>query len=297
MNLTWKASESASALHAVHAQARGLTLLPPGLTEVLEPLVSEPPTAARGDLAGLTAGLLQYAAAGFENRELAQQTLDKQWGRGNVGDADVSALAAWVSSVEQAFFAWHRWQTDRQLVDEIATRTAPLRDHWDARGPGMMRQIGRLTEPWLVAERADVVMVLPVVGGGGSAHLPTNIVTIESLLANTDPQLPEVVRLAWLAAQLQFDLPAVAEQLSPGGAPRIAELAMLPPALSAAESVELAEYTPASLSHALGLWRVASTPAEADQLAGVLTQWWGSYLASDITWPAAAAALEAMLAR
>lgn len=297
MNLTWKTSQSANALHAVHALARGLQLVPPGLAEALAPLVSEPPPAARGDLRELTANLLQYAAAGFEpDHELAEQTLAQQWGRDSVSASEISPLAAWIGKAQQAYLEWHRSQTDRQLADEIATRTVPLRDHWDARGPGMMRQIGRLTEPWIVAERAEIVTVLPVVGGDGMAHLPVNIVTVEALLANVEPQLPEVVRLGWLASQLEFDLPAIAEQLSPGGAGQMAELAMLPATLAAAESVELAECSPESLCRALSVWRVASTAEEAEALAEVLARWWETYQTSDITWPAAVAALETLLA-
>lgn len=270
-------------------------MVPPGLAEALGPLVAGPPSAAQKDLPGLTAGLLQYAAGCEQNRQLAEQALAKHGGRDKLDEADVSELADWVSRVEQAYFQWHRGQTGRQLADEIATRTVPMRDHWDARGPGMIRQIERLTEPWLVAERVEVVMVLPVVGGDGMAHLPANVVTIEALLANVDPQLPEVVRLAWLASQLQFDLPAIAEQIPPGRLPHIAALAMLPATLAAAEAVELAEYSTESLSSALQLWRVASTAAEVQPLAETLTQWWDSYQSSDMALAAAVASLEATL--
>lgn len=296
MQLTWKASESASALHAARALSIGFTLVPPGMTEVLGPLVAEPPVAARGDLPVLLTGLLEHTAAGFEqNRELAERTLARRWGASGVREADVSGLAAWVSSVERAYYDWHRGQSQTPLVDEIVIRTGPIKDQWQMRGPGLMVELARLTEPWLVAPQAEVVMVLPAVGGEGLAHLARNLVTFEAVLTNADDTLPEVSRLAWLLAQLQFDLPMVTEAVEAGATARLAQLAMLPPVLAAGEAVEVIRYSPELLAHALALWHVASSEAEALSLADRLAIWWETYQHTDITWPAAVAALEAMV--
>lgn len=296
MQITWKASESASALHATHAMAAGYTLAAPGAGEALAPLVESPPAAAHGDLARLTAMLLEQAAAGVEqNHVLAKTALTKLRGRAGVHEAEVSSLAAWISSVERAYYDWHRSRSGRQLVDEIVTRTAPVRDQWEARGPGMLRAIERLAQWDLLAERAEVVMVLPVLGGHGMAHLPTNQVTFEAVLTNADPQLPEIVRLAWLLGQLQFDLPAIADHVEAGRLPHLARVAMLPPALAAAEQVELAEFNEASLAHAAMLWRVASSDADARRIAQIAWQWWTIYEAGQFDWPVGVKALEQML--
>jgi hypothetical protein len=296
MQLTWKASESASALHAAHALSRGFALVPPGLTEAVGPFISEPPIAARGDLPPLLAGLVEHAAAGIEhNRELAERTLARRWGAGGVREVELSGLAAWVSSLERQYYDWHRERSKTSLVDEIVTRTAPIRDQWYTRGPGLIVELARLTEPWLVAPEAHMVMVLPAIGGDGSAHLARNLVTFEAVLTNADDRLPEVSRLVWLVAQLQFDLPVIAEAVKPGNVARIAQLAMLPPVLAAGDAVEVTQYSPELLAQALVMWRVASSDAEANSLAEQLANWWETYLDTDITWPAAVAALEAML--
>lgn len=296
MQLTWKASESASAMHAALAAARDGLLAPPGLDLALAPLLGDPPTAAQGETPRLLAMLLQLAAQGVEeNVQLAEQAITKLWGRQAARPGDVSVLAAWISSLERAYFDWHRAQGDRQLVDEIVTRTAPVRDQWDARGPGLLREFGRLSDHSLIADEAAVVMVLPVVGGDGMAHLAGNLITFEAVLTNGDSQLPEVLRLAWLLAQLQFDLPAIAEHVPPGRLHEVAPLAVLPALLEAAGAVELVEVSPMLLSHAIAAWRIAN-PQQAASLAGTVQKWWSTYLAKPVAWPVAAAALAAMLA-
>ena len=52
-----------------------------------------------------------------------------------------------------------------------------------------------------------MILVQPVLGGAGAAHWLYNSVHIEAVLANPVAELPEVVRLGWLLAQLNFDLP------------------------------------------------------------------------------------------
>jgi hypothetical protein len=292
MHLTWKASESASALHAVHAMREGWPLATPGVGEALAHLVDVP---VRANADRMTAVLLEQAAAGIEqNHQLAERALVKQYGGGS--DTELSTLAAWVSAVERAYYDWYRGRSNAQLVDEIVTRTEPLRSLWDARGPGMLHEMGRLTEPSLLSDRAEVVMVLPVLGGHGTAHLPVNLVTLEAVLTNADESLPEIVRLAWLLGQLQFDLPMVSERLVSRRIAHLAQVAMLPPALAAAADVELAEFSEAQLAHAAVAWRVASTPDDALRIARASWQWWATYQNGRVAWPVAVAALEQMLA-
>lgn len=291
MQLTWKASESASALHAARVAAEGWPLAPPGLTTALAPALDQLPAAMPAELPQLLAVLLEQAAAGIEqNHALAERTLMRLAGRGAATDAAVSQLAAWVSEIERQYYEWHRGRGKQQLVDEIVTRTPPLRDAWEARGPGMLRHVARITEEWVVAPAGTVVMVLPAVGGYGTAHLPVNVVTLEAVLANPHERLPEVVRLAWLLAQLQMDLPAVAEQVPADQLSRIAALALLPAVLEAAAVVELAHYSTGDLQHALTAWRIAST-AGASRLAGILDDWWRVYQSGSTRWPVAVAAL------
>ena len=68
---------------------------------------------------------------------------------------------------------------------------------------------------------------------------------IEAVLANPRFELPEVVRLGWLLAMLNFDLARYRDPLS--DAERVLPLAMIPPVLAAAAEVELTRFDPATL--------------------------------------------------
>jgi hypothetical protein len=326
--LRWLASHSASCLHLADGLRRQQRLVDPALFEAVAVPADE---LIRGiDAAGLPQGLWEHLVAlstGIENnRQLAETALIKTVGRSNVSEVSVTRLAGWIADLESAMQI-----AQPRLVDELALRGGPLREQWEARGPGMLYHVGRLTEPLLMVPNADVVLVYPAYGGGGRAHLLYNSVRIEAVLTNPIPELPEVVRLAWLLAQLNIDLPAFSENLRPQRRNKIAQLAMLPVTLRAAEEVELARCDPAAIQLALKAWDVpasrvpierqnetspqpesdwglgeatASTPnsssadAARDQsdLANVLLEWWQTYVESRPRWAIALLALDRMLA-
>src|SRR5439155_20152019 len=103
-------------------------------------------------------------------------------------------------------------------------------------------------------------LVNPALGGGGEAHLAYNSLRIEAVLANPNAELPEVVRLAWLIAQLQLDLPKYSDTIHADRLPQIARYAMLPPTLLAAEAVELMRFTPELIGQAISVWRLPGPP-------------------------------------
>jgi len=300
MRIDFKAGESASAWHAAQVIQSGCPVAAPGLAEALRPQLAVRPVVGPDEYAALLAMLAQLSAVGYERDEqLAQIALDKLRGHGGANLSAVSGLTAWIADVEQAYLGWHADKncapSTAKLLSEIQTRSQPLRQLWDARGPGLMRTLGRLTDPTVIAPGAEVVMVLPAVGGHGIAHMLTNRVTFEAVLTNADESLPEVVRLAWLLGQLQFDLPAIADLVLPNRLAYVASLAMVPPTLAAAEEVELVHNAIDSIAHALVVWRVASSHGEAQQLAALLGKWWQACITSDTAWPTAVAVLEQML--
>jgi hypothetical protein len=149
-----------------------------------------------------------------------------------------------------------------------------------------------MTDERLIAESATVMLIHPALGGGGDAHLQQNAVTFEALLTNATPQLPEVVRLAWLLAQLQCDLPVFADQVNSQRLPHVAAFALLPAVLQAAANVELGEFSPAQISRAITVWQL---PQIADlDAAAVVSDWWQTYLADKPAWPVALTALDQM---
>lgn len=175
-----------------------------------------------------------------------------------------------------------------ELLEELELRSRPLRDAWEARGAGLLAGTRRLTADDVVVEAASVVLVPPVFGGGGMAHPLYNAVSFEGVLANPVAELPEVVRLAWLWAQLNLDLPRYEELAGRAALGRVGPLALLPPVLAAATDVELAQFDRPLLETALAAWGLGDADAET------LYRWWETYRSSETSWAAALVALAKM---
>ena len=291
MHVRWLASVSASCLHAASVAARGARLADARLAAAL----AAPAASLAGELQA--SGLDPQAffeqavplAADFDNKvQLAERVLSKLRGPGDHA-ALAGRLAAWFAQLEAAFQG-----AVPGAVDELELRSGPLREQWEARGPGLLAAIGRRTEPGLLAEAAEVVLVYPVAGGAATPHLASNKVVIEAVLTNPWAELPEIVRLGWLLSTLHHDLPMYSESISPGRLTRLAKLAMLPVALDAAAEVELAPGGPAPLAAAIAAWGLAERPA-ADSLANALERWFRTNEDSRPAWSVALAALQQLV--
>ena len=303
MQLTWKASESASSLYAATCLAAGYPVADRRLAEAFAPAVDF--ALAEFAACGVPAErwlpmLTGLAASGVEgNRQLADQTITKLMGGGGPNAALAGRLAGCVAELKAAFQSAYREtapSADRPLVDELLLRGRPLVEQWEARGPGMLWHVNRSTEEGVLAERADVVLVYPLVGGHGLAHLPINAVTFEAVLANPLDELPEVARLAWLVAQLNLDVPKFAEHLPAERRERVVQFAMVPPVLAAAEHVELGRFTPEAIERAIVAWRIVDAGTDnVAEIADVLSNWWTTYQEGSTPWAVAVAALDQML--
>jgi len=205
--------------------------------------------------------------------------------RGPAQADDAAALAREISALYRAFL-----QDAPALTDELELRTGPIREQWEARGPGLIATLRRLTEPDVAPERAEIVLVRPVTGGGGEAFPPYNSLLLEAVLANSTAELPEVVRLGWLWSQLHFDLPKYAELLGHARTSAVGQLALVPAVLAAAQEVELARLDLPSISLALDTWGVRGAHAE------LLLDWWTTYQETHTPWAVALAGLERLLA-
>jgi hypothetical protein len=210
---------------------------------------------------------------------------------GPAGSRHIDMFTPLVASLMRAVATPEAKSPDAKLAEELELRAGPLAEQWEARGPGLMRQLARLTEPEAVVARAAVLPVYPLAGGGGRALIAYNSVVIEAVLANPRFELPEVVRLAWLLAMLNFDLARYREPLENPG--HVLPLAMIPPVLAAAAEVELTRFEQPSLALALSHWqpRAELRPDTAEALMA----WWQTYVDSRPGWPMAVAALEEML--
>jgi hypothetical protein len=279
-------------MHAVCAVAEGRPLVNSALATQLADPVNE--LLSTTELAGRQKNqLLRQLAAnsgGIENNhQLAEVALVKTLGRGQASTAAIQQLAHAIADVENALL-----RAKPGLVDELLVRGEPLRQQWEARGPGLWRYMEQRTESGLFVERANVFLVLPVQGGGGAAHWQYNAVRIEAVLANPMHELPEVLRLAWLLAQLQLDLPAIAETVSRAKWQAVAPLAMIPAVLSAAEEVELARFDSPALALAVEQWTGVTAEVAASQ-AAALASWWQTYHTTRPRFPVAFAALAEMV--
>jgi hypothetical protein len=284
--LRWKTSVSATCLHMAMCRAAHL---PPadaqssGDTERwLDALVAEitaigwPPFAVLHEMTSLTVDI-------GNNRNLVDRVASQL--QLSAGDAAARArVAGAIADVETAVA---RLQPD--LVSELESRVRPLREHWEARGPGILAEMRRLTDPVALPEAADVVLVAPHIGGYGAAHPRQNRVLLEAVLYHPLPQLPETLRLAWLLGQLNSDLPAIADALPAGRGFSAVKLAMIAPVLAAAEVVELGRCDEATIAVALGSWQ----PELKDTaLPAKLWAWWNTWLDRPAKWPVAVAALD-----
>jgi hypothetical protein len=290
VRLNWIACGSASCCYAVARLARGDK---PVAAEIVAAL-GEPTADLRRFLAErhvaaepFFANLVPASVTIVANRELAQTTLTKTVGRGRA-DALVELTAGLLTACEQAYF-----RAFPQLLDELELRSRPLRELWEASGPGLLVGVGRRTDPRLLLDEATVAVVQPFAGGGGGSYAPYNSVAIEAVLANPHPQLPETVRLAWLLSTLNADLPEFVELLSPGTALPVMQLAMLPAVLEAAADVEQVRPGDGLLAAAAEAWG-APRPA-GDQTFEVVEKWWAFSRLNRAPWNVALTALEHLL--
>jgi hypothetical protein len=89
---------------------------------------------------------------------------------------------------------------------------------------------------------------------------------------------------------LQIDLPVYSDAIHRDRLPHIARYAMLPPALIAAEAVELIRFAPEAMPQAIAAWRLASPPGV--DTATLISEWWQTYQETRPPWRIALAALD-----
>lgn len=177
-------------------------------------------------------------------------------------------------------------------------RLGPLKEQWEAYGPGLLYQISQVVGAELLVDSAQVYLVTPVMGGLGWSYLNTNRCHIEAVLTNQHPQLSEVMRLAWLLAQLGFERPIYSERIHADRLPEVAGLSMLPATLWAAEQLGFGQLTAGSLREALEFWKINTTarsPVQLEALARVLLVWWETFTSGKVDWSVAITGLDRMI--
>jgi hypothetical protein len=286
MEVEWFSSVPVSAFYAALVLLRGRTFVEPAIESALMPIARRLQTelSACGYRAEpVLWHMMALADHCDSDADLAQAALSKTVGREH--NPNCRALVS--TAAGELLVALQRARP--RAAEELPLRVDPLRSQWEARGPGLLAGMRRLSSDDLLVPAASLTLVQPVLGGGGVAHPPYNCVTFEGLLANPIAQLPEVLRLGWLLGQLNFDLPALSEPLGSERLSVVGPLALVPVVLAAAEDIELAQYDPPHLRLALDSWLGASAAASA------LGIWWETYQATRPAWPVALVALDALL--
>ena len=169
-----------------------------------------------------------------------------------------------------------------RLPFELPLRVGPLREQWEARGPGFLAQAARLTQLPLATLGSRVVLVHPVLGGDGTPHFLADTIQFEAVLVNANWRLPETMRLGWLLMQLAaWPLFAAIPLLH--RRQFVATVTLLP-AIEAGQHVELAPPDPRLLREALDAWLPNQLPpGAAARIASLVPQ-------SDQPWRSAARA-------
>jgi hypothetical protein len=289
MLLKWQVGAAASCLHAAEAVFRGRHLADERLATALAGPVEKLRAALTDERipeAKFWAHVLPQAVGVASIRSLAELTLIKLIGRAET-PLRLRRFETVLTEVKEAYAV--------VVVDADkaqAARIMPLKQAWDFQGAGLLNGIRNATEEDILVSEAGVVVVYPAREGGGTAYLRYNQVLIEGVTGEPVPGLPEVVRLCWLLSTLNLDLPRYSEGLK--NVDLAAGLAMIPPALTAAENVGLARADEAAVAAAVAAWLDARQ--EEASWASLLNQWWGVYRTMRPEWSTALASLDQMLA-
>ncbi len=288
--LVWEVNPLSSLLHGVETLLSGRSCVEARFSDWLRPVVEEFQLLVANY--GIEARpILEYGlgltATTRQARELAEVAVAKSVAL-PAHHPLVSELAAFFTVQEKGL-----QKLVPGLEKELALRARPLREHWEARGPGFLAEVARLTDETVQMPRAVVLLAYPFQGGGGGSHATYNAFRLEPLLANPEDRLPEPLRLGWLLSQMNLDLPRFAEVLPSTSRERVPGLAMLRVAIAAGATVQWCEDSTGTTELALATW----LPEEADRAATaeLLEAWWRTHLNSRPRFEVALAGLAAML--
>ena len=292
LELRWQENAWTSCLHAAQLVAGRRSAVSAELAAAIEPPALE--IVQELHFAGIPdrlfwRHLLPLSVHEASKDQLARTAVGKTSG---LDAADSSAAARIGQALADLERAYHTAIPNAQ--EQIALRRRPLQEAWEARGPGLMHFLKQHVPEDFVPESAEVILILPVSSGRGTAHLSYNSVRMEAVLYDPYPQLPEAARLGWLLAQLNLDLAKYGERVHRDRLPLVARLAVLPAVLAAAEEVELVRPGTVTLADALRIWQVTNAGHEA--LAEIVQKWWSTQETKQAEWPVALAALDRMLA-
>ena len=172
-----------------------------------------------------------------------------------------------------------------QLAAQIELRYRPLRDRWETCGFGLLRTLAKgfwggnyAAEPD-ATDPIPLVMIQPIRGGDGGVDAGAGRVWMEAMLTDVDPEVPEVLRLAFLAHLLLVMRALNFDHLSQEMR-RAYRLAIMVQCLDVGGEFDLIRSGDLPISRAMDLWRIGDA-SEVDTVAC----WWKDTGRADDPWP------------
>lgn len=173
-----------------------------------------------------------------------------------------------------------------RLVEQLRLRYAPLKQAYEAYGPGIVRSIGNRI--WNGAPPKDwwpskvtVHAVQPIHSGAAGRSSSHTTVWIEAVLTDISPLVPEWLRLVQQLTEMAIDTHTRthASNLQNENGPATTELpwslAMVPLVLEEAKDRGLVGGDGIPLAAALDLWQLPETQHnDLESLSSVLRRWW-----------------------
>lgn len=289
MKLVFKTDPDLSFLHAIAVVATtGATI-----DEKLEAAVREPAAVIneRLELAELSVGnfwqSLVAGPASHDSARIELARIERSLMAAGCAELGIDSLSPVVSGrLADARLAFR--ERFPKLADQLPLRARPLKELWEATGPGTLRQIARRTVDTLIPPKTTLHLLQPVSGGGGGLLEETPAVWLEAVLAHPDPTIPETLRIAWLVARKGVDQGNQTHLEDPHRWRQVAALALVPIVLAAGAELGVCEASEARLAAAAQLW------ADLEDVEPLL-KWWQEMQQQQLPLPIAIKALDKMM--
>lgn len=181
-----------------------------------------------------------------------------------------------------------------KLTEQLELRGRPIRDHWGTVGPGLLNNIAK--QIWDDSPPGDWwppkingVLVQPMRGGDGGVDVESRKFWIEALLTNADPQVPEVLRVAWLVTQLAIEI-HTRERSSESSGSMPWTIGIVPLVLVAGQHLEIIKEGALPIESTMQLWGLAD-----HHVAQIVSRWWQQWQQDPTPMPVGLKQLDKML--
>ena len=299
--LKWISGERLSPIHA----ARCFSIGAHGVDEAISRGIAGPVANLNGRLAGADvdlsvfwSNLMAAVAAGESDADAAREALIAAGCSSLSCDTTAAGVTSELADVRSVY-----QQRYPKLSEQLQLRGRPIREQWDGYGLGLLKRIGKLTHPSFLPKNVTALLLSPYRAGDGGIDSSASRLWIEAVLTNPVHDLPEILRLVWLVAQIGLiEALSVGPEDShgdpwvpPARLPRIASLSMMALTLEAASHLEIIGTPPDQLSILFAktaqAWRITVDNETLD----ALDHWWRQFRDLQTPPPVTLKALDRML--